>query len=155
MEFCSEGRSTTLASHASGQKEGKTSRCKAYPSSKRWKNRRGMRSRPSDLLYQWFGRSSHTPLNHDCSSKRVWVHARIAVRRRWMVTPSATPAAASLANSSIMEERIHLQKDRHNNVNAYRMTSTPRRRGVVQTDRGRNKNILKGRKNRFRSLIML
>ena len=54
-----------------------------------------------------------------------------------------------------MEHRIHLQKDRHNNVNAYRMTSTPHRRGVVQTDRGRNKNILKGRKNRFRSLIML
>ena len=35
------------------------------------------------------------------------------------------------------------------------MTSTPHRRGIVQTDRGRNKNILKGRKNRFRSLIML
>ena len=60
-----------------------------------------------------------------------------------------------LANSAIMEHRIHLQKDRHNNVNAYRMTSTPHRRGIVQTDRGRNKNILKGRKNRFRSLIML
>ena len=54
-----------------------------------------------------------------------------------------------------MEHRIHMQKDRHNNVNAYRMTSAPRRRGIVQTDRGRNKNILKGRKNRFRSLIML
>tara|TARA_B100000459_G_C8595812_1_gene209724 strand:+ start:206 stop:1639 length:1434 start_codon:yes stop_codon:yes gene_type:complete len=35
------------------------------------------------------------------------------------------------------------------------MTSTPHRRGIVQTDRGRTKNILKGRKNRFRSLIML
>lgn len=35
------------------------------------------------------------------------------------------------------------------------MTSTPKRRGIVQTDRGRTKNILKGRKNRFRSLIML
>ena len=35
------------------------------------------------------------------------------------------------------------------------MTSTPKRRGLVQTDRGRTKNILKGRKNRFRSLIML
>ena len=35
------------------------------------------------------------------------------------------------------------------------MTSAPKRRGVVQTDRGRTKNILKGRKNRFRSLIML
>ena len=60
-----------------------------------------------------------------------------------------------LANSSIMQHRIHLQKDRHNNVSAYKMTSTPRRRGMVQTDRGRTKNILKGRKNRFRSLIML
>ena len=54
-----------------------------------------------------------------------------------------------------MQQRIHLQKDRHNNVSAYKMTSTPRRRGIVQTDRGRTKNILKGRKNRFRSLIML
>ena len=35
------------------------------------------------------------------------------------------------------------------------MTSTPKRRGIVQTDRGRTKNILKGRKNRFRSFIML
>ena len=35
------------------------------------------------------------------------------------------------------------------------MTSAPKRRGIVQTDRGRTKNILKGRKNRFRSLIML
>ena len=35
------------------------------------------------------------------------------------------------------------------------MTTTPQRRGLVQTDRGRTKNILKGRKNRFRSLIML
>ncbi|MGB1633342.1 MAG: hypothetical protein ACPHEN_08210, partial [Candidatus Poseidoniaceae archaeon] len=60
-----------------------------------------------------------------------------------------------LANSSIMEHRIHLQKDRHNNVSAYKMTTTPQRRGLVQTDRGRTKNILKGRKNRFRSLIML
>ena len=54
-----------------------------------------------------------------------------------------------------MEHRINLQKDRYNNVNAYRMTSAPKRRGIVQTDRGRTKNILKGRKNRFRSLIML
>ena len=54
-----------------------------------------------------------------------------------------------------MQHRIHLQKDRHNNVSAYKMTSAPRRRGMVQTDRGRTKNILKGRKNRFRSLIML
>ena len=54
-----------------------------------------------------------------------------------------------------MQHRIHLQKDRHNNVSAYKMTSTPRRRGIVQTDRGRTKNILKGRKNRFRSFIML
>jgi len=54
-----------------------------------------------------------------------------------------------------MEHRIHLQKDRHNNVSAYKMTTTPQRRGLVQTDRGRTKNILKGRKNRFRSLIML
>jgi len=54
-----------------------------------------------------------------------------------------------------MEHRINLQKDRYNNVNAYRMTSVPKRRGIVQTDRGRTKNILKGRKNRFRSLIML
>lgn len=35
------------------------------------------------------------------------------------------------------------------------MTAAPNRRGIVQTDRGRSKNILKGRKNRFRSLIML
>ena len=35
------------------------------------------------------------------------------------------------------------------------MTSAPKRRGIVQNDRGRTKNILKGRKNRFRSLIML
>lgn len=54
-----------------------------------------------------------------------------------------------------MESRINLQKDRHNGVNAYRMTAKPKRRGIVQTDRGRTKNILKGRKNRFRSLIML
>jgi len=54
-----------------------------------------------------------------------------------------------------MESRILLQKDRHNNVNAYRMTAKPNRRGIVQTDRGRTKNILKGRKNRFRSIIML
>jgi len=36
------------------------------------------------------------PLNHDCSTKSVWVHARIAVRRRWMGTPSATRAVAFL-----------------------------------------------------------
>ena len=54
-----------------------------------------------------------------------------------------------------MEQRILLQKDRHNNVKSYKMTSTPQRRGIVQTDRGRTKNILKGRKNRFRSIIML
>ena len=35
------------------------------------------------------------------------------------------------------------------------MTAKPNRRGIVQTDRGRTKNILKGRKNRFRSIIML
>ena len=54
-----------------------------------------------------------------------------------------------------MDHRINLQKDRFSGAKAYKMTSVPRRRGMVQTDRGRNKNILKGRKNRFRSLIML
>jgi hypothetical protein len=36
------------------------------------------------------------PLNHDCSTKWVWVHARIAVRRRWMGIPSATLVAVFL-----------------------------------------------------------
>jgi hypothetical protein len=35
------------------------------------------------------------------------------------------------------------------------MTTAPKRRGYVQTDRGRSKNILKGGRNRFRTLVML
>ena len=31
------------------------------------------------------------PLNHDCETKWAWVHARIAVRPRWMATPSVIP----------------------------------------------------------------
>ena len=60
-----------------------------------------------------------------------------------------------LASNRIMKERIELQLDRNNNVNTYKMTTAPKRRGYVQTDRGRSKNILKGGKNRFRSLVML
>ncbi len=32
------------------------------------------------------------PLNHDCATNMAWVLARTALRPRWMVTPSATPA---------------------------------------------------------------
>ncbi|DAC20655.1 MAG TPA: hypothetical protein D7H90_00040 [Candidatus Poseidoniales archaeon] len=32
------------------------------------------------------------PLNHDCATNKAWVLARTALRPRWMVTPSATPA---------------------------------------------------------------
>ena len=60
-----------------------------------------------------------------------------------------------LASSRIMNERIGIQLDRHSGVNTYKMTTAPKRRGYVQTDRGRSKNILKGGKNRFRTLIML
>ena len=39
-----------------------------------------------------------------------------------------------------------MQKDRHNNV-LHKMTSTPKRRGIVQTDRGRTKNIPRDEKS--------
>ena len=32
------------------------------------------------------------PLNHDCETNVTWVLARIALRPRWMVTPSVTRA---------------------------------------------------------------
>ena len=54
-----------------------------------------------------------------------------------------------LASSRIMKERIGMQLDRHSGANTYKMTTAPKRRGYVQTDRGRSKNILKGGKNRF------
>ena len=54
-----------------------------------------------------------------------------------------------------MNERIGLQLDRHTGANTYKMTTAPKRRGYVQTDRGRSKNILKGGRNRFRTVIML
>jgi len=60
-----------------------------------------------------------------------------------------------LASSRIMKERIGMQLDRHSGANTYKMTTAPKRRGYVQTDRGRSKNILKGGKNRFRTLVML
>ena len=60
-----------------------------------------------------------------------------------------------LASSSIMKQRIELQLDRNDRVNTYKMTTAPKRRGYVQTDRGRSKNILKGGRNRFRTLVML
>ena len=60
-----------------------------------------------------------------------------------------------LASSRIMNERIGMQLDRHSGVNTYKMTTAPKRRGYVQTDRGRSKNILKGGRNRFRTLVML
>ena len=60
-----------------------------------------------------------------------------------------------LASSRIMNERIGMQIDRNSGVNTYKMTTAPKRRGYVQTDRGRSKNILKGGKNRFRTLVML
>ena len=37
----------------------------------------------------------------------------------------------------------------------YKMASQPSQRGVVQTHTGRQRNIMKRRKNRFRSLAML
>jgi hypothetical protein len=54
-----------------------------------------------------------------------------------------------------MKQRIELQLDRNDRVNTYKMTTAPKRRGYVQTDRGRSKNILKGGRNRFRTLVML
>ena len=60
-----------------------------------------------------------------------------------------------LASSRIMNERIGMQLDRNSGVNTYKMTTAPKRRGYVQTDRGRSKNILKGGKNRFRTVVML
>ena len=60
-----------------------------------------------------------------------------------------------LASSRIMNERIGMQLDRHSGANTYKMTTAPKRRGYVQTDRGRSKNILKGGRNRFRTLVML
>ena len=60
-----------------------------------------------------------------------------------------------LASSRIMNERIGIQLDRHTGASTYKMTKAPKRRGFVQTDRGRSKNILKGGRNRFRTVVML
>ena len=60
-----------------------------------------------------------------------------------------------LASNRIMNERIGIQLDRHTGANTYKMTTAPKRRGYVQTERGRSKNILKGGRNRFRTVVML
>ena len=47
------------------------------------------------------------------------------------------------------------RKQKKNKETTYKMAAKPSQRGVVQTHTGRQKNILKRRKNRFRSIAML
>jgi hypothetical protein len=51
-----------------------------------------------------------------------------------------------------MEQQFSMKGDRST---AYKMAKKPSQRGVVQTHTGRQRNIMKRRKNRFRSVVML
>ena len=52
-----------------------------------------------------------------------------------------------------LEQQFSKQKGSKNTT--YKMAAKPSQRGVVQTHTGRQRNIMKRRKNRFRSLAML
>ncbi|MGA0240982.1 MAG: hypothetical protein ACO3L7_06555, partial [Poseidonia sp.] len=51
-----------------------------------------------------------------------------------------------------MEQQFSMKGNR---ATAYKMAQKPSQRGVVQTHTGRQRNIMKRRKNRFRSVVML
>ena len=51
-----------------------------------------MNSRPKTLPINGLVGHLTQPLNHDCSTNWVWVHARTVLRPRWMATPSVIPA---------------------------------------------------------------
>ena len=62
VEFCSEGRTTTLASYAGRQKEGKTSSLQGLFRHQTALKLLRNKFAPFDFTYQWFGRSSHTTI---------------------------------------------------------------------------------------------
>ena len=51
--------------------------------------------------------------------------------------------------------RLEQQFNQGNLASSYKMTPKPTQKGMVHTHAGRSKNILKRRKNRFRSFVML
>lgn len=60
-----------------------------------------------------------------------------------------------LANLNSSNYRLEQQFNQGSLATSYKMTKKPTEKGLVQTHTGRTKNILKRRKNRFRSFVML
>jgi len=60
-----------------------------------------------------------------------------------------------LANMKSSNFRLEQQFNQGNLASSYKMTPKPTQKGMVHTHAGRSKNILKRRKNRFRSFVML
>ena len=60
-----------------------------------------------------------------------------------------------LANINSSNFRLEQQFNQGTLATSYKMTTKPTEKGLVQTHTGRTKNILKRRKNRFRSFVML